>query len=304
MVKTAQAAVRKPAPAKQSTAVVKKQSEGQLPAFMRQDVGRGAENIDTSDLEQPRLKLMQATSKELDSYDSLRPGMFFHVAMEHTFDKPIRVVPIFFAKRYLLWNPLDSGGGILARADDAKHWSPANQTFDVKLDKKYGGKNVKWRTARTVDESGLANWGTMDPNDPNSPPAATLMYDYLFGFPDFPDLLPAVFTFQRSAIKPGKKFNTRLKTLSARNPVFGLVFELSSEKASNAVNQQYFLPSWVGAGDLRDNQALYEEYRDLHTSLSESGLRVKDEEELQTEDQSDDEPEDEPAASGRAKPRF
>lgn len=294
--------------AKQQTAVAKKpDSSSSVPSFMQQDIGKGQDRIDRNDLEVPRLKLIQSVSKELDAYNKLRPGMFFHAATETIFDKlPVRVVPIFYERKFLLWNPLDSGGGILARAEDGEHWSPPNVTFDVKLDKKYGGKAVKWKTADTVEKSGLANWGTMDPSDPGSQPAATLMLNFLFGFPDYPDELPAVFTFQRSAIKAGRKFNTRLKT--NRTPMFGLVFELSTTKASNSAQQSFYMPVLTGAGDLRDNEALYNEYRDMNAGFSERGMQIKDEGELQGEaavDTADtDEPDDKPSATGRAKPKY
>lgn len=290
--------------AKQSTAVAKKpNSAAAVPDFMKGDVGRGSENIDRSDLEQPRLKLVQSTSKELDTYDDMRPGNFFHTALEEIMKGPVNVVPLYYEKRYLLWNPLDSGGGILARADDGEHWSPPNQTFDVKLDKQDGGGQVRWKTANTVKESGLAEWGTMNPDDIGSPPAATLMYCYLFAFPDHPDMLPAVFTFQRAAVKAGKKFNTRLKT--NRVPMFGLIFELTSAKASNSAGKEFYLPVLTGQGTVQD-EAMYTEYKAVNTSLSQSGLKIKDEDELRGEGVSEgaDEPEDAPSKTGRAKPKY
>lgn len=289
--------------AKQNTAVAKKSdNSSNVPAFMQDDVGKGQERIDRSDLEVPRLKLVQSVSKELEVYNKLRPGNYFHASTEDIFADPLKVVPIFYERRYLLWNPLDSGGGILSRADDGVHWSPANQEFTVKLDKKDGGQTVKWRTADTVEKSGLHNWGTQNPADPNSPPAATLMYVYLFAFPDHPDVLPAVFTFQRSAIKVGRKFNTRLKT--NRVPMFGLVFELTSSKASNSADQTFYVPVLTGQGTVQDEK-LYKEYRDLNASFSEQGLNVKDEAELQKEAVVDtDEPEEAPSKSGRAKPKY
>lgn len=273
--------------ATKTTAVAKKpetSSAVAVPDFMKGDMGKGTEGIDRSDLEQPRLKLIQSTSKELDAYNDLRPGNMFHTAGEQIFKGALKVVPVFYEKRYLLWNPLDSGGGILARADDGIHWSPANQRFDVKLDKQDGGGQVTWKTAKTVEESGLAGWGTMNPDDSSSPPAATLMYCYLFAFPDNPEVLPAVFTFQRAAIKAGKKFNTRLKT--NRVPMFGLVFELSSAKQANSAGKEFYVPVITGSGMVED-EAQYRDYKGLHEKMASSGLKIKDEDGLR-----DDVPED------------
>ena len=58
-------------------------------------------------------------------------------------------------QRYILWRPRWEGGGILARADDGVHWSPANASFTVKPVKGVN-KTAIWNTKRTVEESGLA----------------------------------------------------------------------------------------------------------------------------------------------------
>lgn len=244
-----------------------------VPSWMAKDVGRGLENIGTEDLEIPRLKLIQGLSPELEQYNKLRPGHFFHTAAEHIFDKPFRVVPVYMDRRYILWNPREAGGGILARADDGVHWAPAGKEFTVKLDKKDGGATVKWKTAKTVAESGLAEWGSMDPNDTDSAPAATLMYSFVLAFPDHPDLMPAVLSFQRSSIKVGRRFNTKLKTIRA--PMFGLIFEISSMKDTNPNGDSFQNIQITGAGLVGDETA-YKNYKGLHESFASKGLAIKD----------------------------
>jgi hypothetical protein len=267
----------------------------QLPAHMRSDVDMGKENIGQADMDMPRLKLMQGLSKELQLYDDLRPGHFFHTASEMIFDEAFRVVPIYFDRQYILWRPLEDGGGILARAADGQHWSPSSGEFTVKLDRKDGGDQVTWKLKPTVQESGLANWGTMNPKNNNSPPAATLMYNFLLAFPDYPDLMPAVLTFQRSSIKIGRKFMTKLKTV--RTPLFGSVFTLSSIDDHNSANQDYKNISMVGAG-LVEDEALYDMYKSLHLSLSKSGLNIRDVDSLQ------DDPEAAPAGDDPNAPAY
>lgn len=254
------------------------EAEKNLPAHMQADMGMGKEGIGQEDMDIPRLKLMQGLSKELPLFDDLRAGMFFHTATEAMFDEPIRVVPILLDKQYILWRPLEDGGGILARASDGVHWQPSSGQFTVKLDKKDGGKQVTWKLARTVAESGLANWGTMNPEDTNSPPAATLMYNFLLAFPDEPDLMPAVLTFQRSSIKIGRKFMTKLRTV--RTPLFGSVFKLSSFVDHNSANQDFHNINIVGDGLVEDPE-LYDMYKNLHLSLKDKGLNIRDVDSLQ-----------------------
>lgn len=265
-----------------------------VPAHMRADMDAGKSAIGHEDMEIPRLKLMQGTSKELENYNELRSGNFFHTAAEEIFAEPFRAVVIFMERKYLLWRPLESGGGILARADDGVHWSPSSGEFEVKLDKKDGGHTVKWRVASTVEQSGLAKWGTMNPNDPNSPPAATLMWNYVLAFPDQPDLMPAVLTFQRTSIKEARRLNTKIKTV--RTPLFGSIYEFASYEDNNAASQRFYNISVRGAG-LVEDENLYEQYKALHQQFVNIGLNIKDIESTQEDTVHGDETGDE--GSGR-----
>lgn len=266
---------------KTTKSAVAASNEAAMPDFMKGHEGRGAENLGAEDVGTPRVKLIQALSPELQAYNELKAGHFFHTAAEAIFESPLRVVPIFVARRYLLWNPLESGGGILARADDGVHWSPPNSEFEVKLDKKDGGHKVVWKTAPTVRASGLAEWGSMNPDDPNSPPAATLMYEYVVGFPDRPDLPPAVFTFQRSSVKNAKNgINDKLKIGNA--PSYGRVFLFETYEDQNSVGQKFFNVRPKADGWLMD-QDLFHQYEQLNDMFTKSGLKVADEESLQKE---------------------
>lgn len=256
-------------------------SDANMPAFMKSDVGRGKENIGNEDIEIPRLKLMQGLSKELEDYNDLRKGNFFHTASETIFDEPFEIVPIYLDRGYILWKPRDAGGGILARAPDGIHWSPSSGEFTVQLDKKDGGNTVTWKLAKTVQQSGLANWGTMNPSDSNSPPAATLMYNVVCAFPQHPDLMPAALTFQRSSIKIGRRFNTKLKTV--RTPLFGLKFTVSSFDDSNSRGQDFKNILIQGAGMVTDENQ-YNMYKMMHEGLRQTGLKIKDLESVQDED--------------------
>lgn len=295
-----------PAPAvrRPSSAALISRDDAPTPAFMARDAGMGTENMSQADMEVPRLKLIQGTSKELQEYNDLRPGCFFHTAQEFIFDQPFLAVPIFYDKRYLLWRPLDDGGGILARSDDAIHWSPPNVKFTVKLDRKDGGQTVSWTTADTVAQSGLAEWGTQNPDDPNSPPAATLMYNFLFAFPEHPDLMPAAFTFQRASIKAGRRFITKLRT--SRDPIFGRVFQVSPTDETNSTGKDFKGVSVTGYGKLQDEE-VYNQYRALHESFAAMGIRLKDEEGLQGEADAGDgggDGGDDAADEGSGKPAY
>lgn len=279
--------------ATKSTAVVKNEAPkgasaliaGQeIPDFMKGHERKGTELVSIDDVATPRITLLQALSKEVVEYDHLRPGNFFHVQEEYVFTKPFIITPIFLDVRYILWNPRNSGGGILARADDGVHWNPADVEFTVKLDKKDGGDTVTWKTAKTVQQSGLDQWGTMNPKDPQSPPAATKMFNFIVAFPEHPELGAAVLTCQRSSITVGRHWNAKLK--SGSSPIYGRQYLVSSVDDRNKRGEEFKNLKITSAGFLQD-QHLFQEYATAYEAFKGRGFDIKDIEGLGDEEVGD-----------------
>lgn len=259
--------------------------EDQLPEWMRGKAGQGLEQIRPEDVEVPRLKLLQALSPELKQSETMRAGQWMHSITEQGFGNKIRVIPLYADQSYILWRPRKSGGGILARAMDGIHWTPSDGVFNVKLD---NGKDVTWKTATTVAKSGLAEWGSTDPSDPNSAPAATRMYNLVVLPIDFMETGPAVVTMQRSSIRVARKLFSQLKL--ARAPLYGLVFDLSSDDAKNSAAQEFMIPKWTQTGILGLNEFSDDRYKELfaygenlYEQYKEWGLKIRDIESLQAE---------------------
>jgi len=241
-----------------------------VPDFMKDDIGKGTENIGSADVEIPRIKLLQAISPEVNDHDEARSGEFWHTIAERSIGRDVVIVPVYIDQRYMLWRPLTDGGGILARADDGVHWTPANASFDVKLK---GKKNsVTWKTKPTVAESGLANWGSSDPDDENSQPAATKMLNVVCFLPDHPDLSPAVVTLQRSALKPGRKFLGKLKIVRA--PSYGCLITMGStvEQGSEGTynNYKFTMDGFV------DDPQLFNVCKEMYEMFKSQGVNIRD----------------------------
>lgn len=241
-----------------STAVATtKEDLDQLPAFMRDSqVASGSDNFDSSDVVLPKIKLLQATSAEVEAYDNAKTGIFWHTGLDMPLGTEIHFVIADRRKKYLLSAPMEDGQGVLARADDAKTWDRTGK-FEVKL--KGIKKPVVWEIKdKDVLKSGLADWGTQNPEDEDSPPAATLFYDYLVFLPDHPDLGPAVLSLARSQIKPAKKgLNDKIKLhLSNKRPMQGCIFiaEVTSEKNSDG---QDFKNMRFKSGGFVQDEALF-----------------------------------------------
>ncbi len=241
-------------------------AKARLPAFLQDHPGLGSL---VGGVEVPRLKLLQASSPELTEFNNAKQGEFRHGLIDERIGSTVRICPIYINWRFILWRPREAGGGILARADDGKHWIPPNSEFTVKIK---GDREVKWRTARTVAASGLNKRGSYNPSDPSSPPAATRMYSIVCSFPDRQDLPPAVVILQQAAIKAATKLIGQLKVLRA--PSFGVILEMTSFK-DKSVSGQFYNHAFELVGPVED-KAFYEENFAQYRFFIEQGLKVKD----------------------------
>jgi hypothetical protein len=248
----------------------------QLPGFMREHAALGG--LGVGDVEMPRLKLLQASSPELTEFNNAKQGEFWHSLMNERLGSPVRICPNYIDRRFILWRPREAGGGILARADDGKHWTPADAEFSVKLK---SGHEVKWRTTRTVAASRLDRPGSYNPSDPNSPPAAARMYSIVCSFPDRRDLPPAVVILQRAGIKVATKLIGKLKVLRA--PSFGAIFEMASFK-DKSPSGEFYNYAFELVGPVED-RAFYEDNFAQYRFFMQQGLKVKDLEGAQEDDQ-------------------
>lgn len=257
--------------------VVKSGSSAKLPEYMRSQAGKGMEGMGAGDFEMPRVKLLQGISEELTMYDGVKAGEFFHTLAERGLGTELSITILHISKRFVLWRPRWDGGGILARADDAIHWSPANAEFEVSADKSKRRK-VKWCTKPTVAESGLAEWGTSDPEDPNSQPAATLCYVVVVHLHDFPELSPVALLLQRTALRGAKKLFGKLKVSGA--PIFGLKFIAESVDDSSTAGD---FKNWRFTSDGYVDEEQFAEFEAMHEGFGRTGVNVRDIEGAQDE---------------------
>ena len=215
-----------------------KAEAGGVPAYLKDLHAQDHDNFDSSDIVVPQIKLMQGTSKELTLYNEAKQGEFWHTGADISLGTEVRFIPCHRRKRFLLMAPIDDGQGILARADDGETWDQLGQ-WDVKIDK----KTVATWTINdyNVEKSGLAAWGTSDPDDDNSPPAATLLYDYLVMLLGHEELGPASMLMARSAVRKTKKgLNDKIALHKANGrPMQALVFTASAVPDVNGVGQNF-----------------------------------------------------------------
>jgi hypothetical protein len=227
----------------------------QLPAYLQgQGAVRNEDNFDQSDVTLPRIKLLQTQSTEMQNFPGeARVGHFWHTGLDLDLGPQVRFVVCDRRKKYLLVAPITDGQGILARSDDALNWDKTGR-FTVKI------KNVKepqvWEIKDlNVAASGLADWGSSVAGDEDSPPAATLFYDYLVLMPDRPELGPAIVSLARSQIRPAKKGLNDKISLHGTNgrPMQALMFDAVAVDDGDA-GQEYKNWMFKSAGFVQDEK--------------------------------------------------
>jgi len=229
---------------------VTKANSGGVPAHLSQYGKQRIGNIDSSDRIIPRVKLMQAISPELQEFPGAKAGQFWHTVAQENLGPNIKAIPIIIRKSYVLWAPRNDDRGILARAMDGIHWDPADAEFTVKP--KGSAQSVTYRTAKTVAESGLDQFGTSIPGDSNSAPAASLTYNMMWFLVDYPELSPSVIINTRSSIKPMQQLLSRIDSKPVAH--FAQVYDISSVQQKGAEGP-YFNFAYTGAGFADESRA-------------------------------------------------
>lgn len=249
-----------------------------LPSFM-QGATDGKEDIDNADLIIPRVALLQGISPSVMAGLG-ENGHFWHTINEMDLGPELEIVPIIYRKQVTLWNPLHMGGGIIARSSDGKVW---DSDFDVQVApyKDLPKKLVRYAAKRgdsvglpNVPGSGLTAWGSADPENEDSGPAATVSHVFICRALDHMDIGPFAIFLQRSAERVGKELVTKIKTDKA--PIYGQVLKLTCRTVPNDAGQEYNKPHFAKAGWVQD-EATFRALMEEHNVFKTTSFRVNDE---------------------------
>lgn len=231
------------------------------------------DNFDQSDVVVPRVKLLQGLSKECENFDSAKAGVFWHTGFDEPLGTALDFVVCSRKKKYLLVAPIEDGQGILARAEDFHTWDRLG-SWQVKI--KGTKEPVTWEIKDlNVVASGIDQWGTYDPNEEQSPPAATLFYEYLVILPDHLEYGPVVLSLTRSQIRSAKKgLNDKIRLHeSAGRPMQALTFQMIVQNDVNSDGQDFKNFRFVGSGFA--DEAVYNQAVELKDMLK--TYKVQDE---------------------------
>lgn len=248
-----------------------------LPAFLQGIKREDRSNLDTRDLTIPRIKIGQDQNPEVKSGDVPKGALFLNVTTEvlAPFGSPLRVIPIIVSKEYILWRDQnDNGGGLLARARPVNEggrirykWDKPGQTFETKIK---GLVATKWTTGEYIDEDGLDQWGTQIVGDPDSPPAASVHYNYLVLLPDQGNMV-AAFSLSKSQVKRARDLNAMLEM--SQLPIYARVIRTTVEPEKNQNNQEFFNVRFKPAGVVQDED-LFNFAKAQHEHFAANGFVV------------------------------
>lgn len=241
---------------------------------MQEDKALGKENISRDDIVIPRLALMQAVNPEVVE-GKCASGDFWHTVLEEVLGEELDdLIIIHHSKRYTLWNPRHLGGGILARASDGVNWDEPNQKFSFAPFKDFPKKVIEYDLGTKVGRDiGLGKWGTTDPENPDSPPIATLTHALVCILESRPEMGPFVMLLQRSAEPVAKQLLSKVQLDPA--PIFGQKYKVSSRvvtSGENSFNQYVFTKN----GHVQDPD-LYAFLKEQHIQFRDTGVKYDEE---------------------------
>jgi hypothetical protein len=222
----------------------------------------------------PRIKLLQASNPEITEYPrEAVAGEFWHTTLTMSLGAEILAVPIMRRQTYALWAPRVPGEtrGVLARARDFVHWDPPDGEFAVRFP--MNPKTYTWRTARTVKESGLAEFGSSRPDDPESPPAATLTFEVLWFLPEFNTLALTLNT--RSGVKEARKLFAMVDAKPV--PPYFQLYRIVSQRNVGPTGETFF--GYKYRGDGYTDEALSAITEPMFEAWKDVAFVVNDEEE-------------------------
>ena len=246
-----------------------------VPAWMRQkSTGAVLGNLSAEDMKPPEVKLLQATSPECAEQPGAQPGQFWLTGRNLNLGPEITpATPIILKKTYVLWNPTKSMElrVPLAVASDGIRWDIPNQEFTV-----YFPNNrtpYVWKTMRTVAELRLDQFGSSQPDNPKSTPAASMTYQMLWAF-RLPDGRPqlGVITNSRTGIKPMKELFGMIDGYKPIDHYF-LRFRIQAVRLSVRPGEYFFGYKYFSEGKLGDDEeALGDDYKALHDRFRKAGF--------------------------------
>ena len=147
---------------------------------------------------------------------------------------------------------------LLAKASDGETWDKPNQRFEVMLP--HGGK-VEWFTNRNVKASGLLEWGSSDPANRNSTPAAQHVYTVILRILEPHVEGPVIYTPSVTANRKIMQLNSKVDLRAAAGvPPLRQIYRIVPEERQGGLGVSWFVPNFTAFGEIPEGDERFEEY--------------------------------------------
>jgi len=212
-------------------------------------------------MEIPALKLLQGLSPEVKANHELRAGRFYHSILEEDLGEELSVVVLLVHHSVVLRSPKNVRGVdsvLLAKAADGENWDKPNQRFTVQLQ---GGGRVEWFTNRNVKASGLLDWGSSDPTNRNSTPAAQHVYTVILRILSPQVEGPVIYVPSVTANRKVMQLNSKIDLRAAAGiPPLRQIYRIVPEERNAGQAVSWFVPNFTAAGELDVEDERFEEF--------------------------------------------
>ena len=233
-------------------------SNGKLPAELtaafEADSGMGLEDVSTTDMQIPFLRIIQALSPQLKKSDpafieGASQGDIFNTVTNKVWgaDEGVSVLPVHFIQKMLEFVPRSAGGGFVGELSaDSNEVRQAVRDQDTGMEVLPNGNELV-RTAqhyiKIVHEDG--------------------------------SLESAILDMKKTQLKVSRKWNTLIAMQKHNGPTlpsFAKTYTLKSIEDGNDKGSWY---SWsIGVGDMGKSIAAYNDCKELHSSIRKGELQI------------------------------
>jgi len=115
------------------------------------------------------------------------------------------------------------------------------------------GQKVEWFTGRNVESSRLLDWGSSDPNNKNSTPAAQHVYTVIMRLLEPKIEGPVIYTGSVTANRKIMQLNSKIDLRAAAGvPPLRQIYRITAEERQGGQGISWFVPNFTAAGEIPD----------------------------------------------------
>ncbi len=224
-----------------------------VPSYLQKGdrvMSRGLEGVERQDMPLPRLGLCQSMTPQRKKSDpkyipGLEEGQYFNTITGEVYGGDAKLIPLYFYKTRILFNPLDDGGGIRCQAFDAR--------------------TGQGDPGGPCDRCPLAQFTKDDA------PECSLFYNYAAIVlpkgnrqPGMDSLI--VVSFKSTSLKVARDWNALMRLRNVDS--FAGIYEFTSAEQSNSAGQTWYTPVVKNAGWVPEN--VYQVAEAMYDSVKET----------------------------------